>query len=73
MLATTTALLGALTLGVPLAAEQLTVVSFGGSYARACQQAYHEPCTAETGIEVRLEDYNGLESQDITVLEDALT
>jgi len=53
-------LLAALTLGVPLAAEQaLTVVSFGGSYARACQQAYHEPFTAETGIEVRLEDYNG--------------
>ena len=44
---------------MPLAAEQLTVVSFGGSYARASQQAYHEPFTAETGIEVRLEDYNG--------------
>ena len=45
---------------LPLAADQaLTVVSFGGSYARACQQAYHEPFTAETGIEVRLEDYNG--------------
>ena len=52
-------LFAALTLGVPLAAEQLTVVSFGGSYARASQQAYHEPFTAETGIEVRLEDYNG--------------
>ena len=35
------------------------MVSFGGSYARASQQAYHEPFTAETGIEVRLEDYNG--------------
>ena len=45
---------------LPVAAEQaLTVVSFGGSYARACQQAYHEPFTAATGIEVRLEDYNG--------------
>ena len=51
-------LFAALTLGVPLAAEQLTVVSFGGSYARASQQAYHEPFTAATGIEVRLEDYN---------------
>ena len=39
--------------------EPLTVVSFGGSYARASQQAYHEPFTAATGIEVRLEDYNG--------------
>ena len=48
-------LFAALTLGVPLAADQLTVVSFGGSYARASQQAYHEPFTAETGIEVRLE------------------
>ena len=55
-----TALLAALIATLPLAAEQaLTVVSFGGSYARACQQAYHEPFTAETGIEVRLEDYNG--------------
>ena len=59
LLATTTALFAVLTLGVPLAADQLTVVSFGGSYARASQQAYHEPFTAETGIEVRLEDYNG--------------
>ena len=53
-------LLAALAAIAPLAAEQaITVVSFGGSYARACQQAYHEPFTAETGIEVRLEDYNG--------------
>ena len=53
-------LLAVLTLSVPLAADQaLTVVSFGGSYARACQQAYHVPFTAATGIEVRLEDYNG--------------
>ena len=54
------ALLAVVTLSVPVAADQaLTVVSFGGSYARACQQAYHEPFTAATGIEVRLEDYNG--------------
>ncbi len=39
--------------------EALTVVSWGGSYARACQKAYHEPFTAETGIEIRLEAYNG--------------
>ena len=49
-----------LALGLPVAAEQsLTVVSFGGSYARASQKAYHEPFTEATGIEVRLEDYNG--------------
>ena len=41
------------------AAESLTVVSWGGSYARASQLAVLEPFTAETGIEIRLEDYNG--------------
>ena len=40
-------------------AESITVVSFGGSYARACVEAYHKAFTEETGIEVRLEDYNG--------------
>ncbi len=40
-------------------AEAITVVSWGGSYARACQEAYHKPFTAQTGIEIRLEDYNG--------------
>ena len=39
--------------------EALTMVSWGGSYARACRQAYLEPFTAETGIAVRLEAYNG--------------
>ena len=55
-----TVFLALLVLGLPVAAEQsLTVVSFGGSYARASQKAYHEPFTAATGIEVRLEDYSG--------------
>ena len=40
-------------------AESVTVVSWGGSYARACEKAYHQPFTAETGIEIRMEDYNG--------------
>ena len=40
-------------------AESITAVSYGGSYARACQKAYHEPFTAETGIEVRLDDFTG--------------
>ena len=39
--------------------EAVTVVSWGGAYARACEQAYFAPFTAETGIEVRLESYNG--------------
>ena len=43
----------------PLLAQPITVVSFGGSYARASQEGYHKPFTEETGIEVLLEDYNG--------------
>ena len=39
--------------------EAITAVSWGGSYAQACVKAYHEPFTAESGINVRLEDYNG--------------
>ncbi len=42
-----------------LLAQHITVVSWGGSYARACEEAYHKPFEAETGIRVRLEDYNG--------------
>ena len=46
--------------GGPLAlAESLTMVSWGGSYARACEKAYYEPFAEETGIEIREEDYNG--------------
>ncbi|MYF71690.1 MAG: ABC transporter substrate-binding protein [Proteobacteria bacterium] len=45
--------------GAPLQAQSITVVSWGGSYARASQEAYHKPFTEETGIEIRLEDYNG--------------
>ena len=45
------------------AADSLTVVSWGGSYARACEEAYLKPFAAETGIQVRLEDYNGGLSQ----------
>ena len=40
-------------------AESITVVSWGGSYALASQKAYHKAFTEQTGIEVRLEDYNG--------------
>ena len=41
------------------AGESLTAVSWGGSYARAVTRGYIEPFMAETGIEVRLDDYNG--------------
>ena len=42
-----------------VAAESLTVVSWGGSYAKACTEGYHKAFTSETGIQIRLEDYNG--------------
>ena len=45
--------------GGALLAQSVTVVSWGGSYARACEEAYHKAFTEETGIEIRLEDYNG--------------
>ena len=45
--------------GFAVAAESLTVVSWGGSYAKACVDGYHKAFTDETGIEIRLEDYNG--------------
>ena len=45
------------------AAESVTVVSWGGSYAKACEEAYIKPFTTETGIEVLLDDYNGGLSQ----------
>ena len=41
------------------AAESLTVVSWGGSYAKACEEGIFKPFSAETGIEIKLEDYNG--------------
>ena len=41
------------------ARETLTVVSWGGAYAHACVKGYHERFTAETGIEIRLDDYSG--------------
>ena len=54
------AVLGPLCWSGAAAGEQsLTVVSWGGSYARACVKGYHERFTAETGIAIELEDYNG--------------
>ena len=41
------------------AEETLTVVSYGGSYAKACVEAYHEPFEEATGIKIKLEDYSG--------------
>ena len=41
------------------AAQTITVVSFGGSYSRACEKGYHERFKAKTGIGINFEDYNG--------------
>ena len=48
---------------VAAAEESVTVVSFGGSYAKACVEGYHKAFEEETGIKVNLEDYNGELSQ----------
>ena len=39
--------------------EGITVVSWGGSYEEACDKALFGPFSAETGTEVRVEDFNG--------------
>lgn len=43
----------------PLWAEYITVVSWGGSYEQACDEAYYKPFSVESGVQVRVEDYNG--------------
>ena len=46
----------------PLNAEEekfITVVSWGGSYARSSVKAYHERFVKETGIQIKLDEYNG--------------
>jgi len=39
--------------------QSLTLVSWGGSYTRACVKGFIERFEDEKGIEVRIEDYNG--------------
>ncbi len=56
-------MVGMVVLSSAAGAQSVTVVSWGGSYAEACEKAYHESFTAETGIEVRLESYSGGLSQ----------
>ena len=42
-----------------LAADALTVVSWGGAYTKSQVKAYHKPFTKQTGIKILSEDYNG--------------
>lgn len=39
--------------------KYITVVSWGGSYARSSVKAYHERFVEETGIQIKLDEYNG--------------
>ena len=41
------------------ATEGVTVVSWGGSYEEACRRAFFDPFSAETGIVVHVESFNG--------------
>ena len=50
---------GVAVLGLGAGGETLTVVSWGGAYEQASRGAVLEPFTAETGIEVAVEVYNG--------------
>jgi putative spermidine/putrescine transport system substrate-binding protein len=45
--------------GAAQAADQLTVVSWGGAYTMSQVKAYHEPFEKETGVKILSEDYNG--------------
>jgi putative spermidine/putrescine transport system substrate-binding protein len=51
-------LVAALSMGVQ-AADDITVVSWGGSYTNSQVKAYHEPFTAQTGINIVSENYSG--------------
>lgn len=44
---------------VAATAKDLTVVSWGGSYTDSQVKAYHEPFTAQTGIDIISENYSG--------------
>ncbi len=49
-------------LAIPTGAQEddfITVVSWGGSYARASVNAYHQRFVEETGIRIKLDEYNG--------------
>ena len=51
--------LAALAGSLPAAAEEMTMVSWGGAYGRATQKALLDPFGADTGYDMRMEDFNG--------------
>ena len=58
-----TALIGAASAvafaGAAMAADSITVVSWGGAYTKSQVEAYHKPWIAKTGNKIVSEDYNG--------------
>jgi len=51
--------LAAFASGPAIAADALTVVSWGGAYTKSQLEAYHKPYTAKYGTKIQSEDYNG--------------
>src|SRR5262245_32923262 len=47
------------TAGSAVAADSITVASFGGAYSESQKKAYTEPFQKEVGIPVNMTDYNG--------------
>ena len=45
--------------GAAMAADSITVVSWGGAYTKSQVEAYHKPWIAKTGNQIVSEDYNG--------------
>jgi len=45
--------------GSALAADSLTITSWGGAYSKSQEEAYYKPFTAKTGIKITQEEYNG--------------
>ncbi len=58
-LAAALAAAGLLSASPATAQDALTIVSWGGAYTKSQLEAYHKPFTAETGIKINSEDYNG--------------
>ena len=48
-------------MAIPVSADEqfITVVSWGGSYTRSSVKAYHDRFVEETGIQIKLDEYNG--------------
>ena len=44
---------------LPAAAEELTVVDFGGAFQEAMKKVYYDPYKAESGVNVKVESWDG--------------